>query len=306
MTKIVVFQSETFTGEQKNRLDELGSVDWYEGVPASGEDYLAKVVGADVILSSTSGLRESYPALKDVFVAVPFVGVGFVDLDVLRSNNVTLSNAPGVNRHAVSEWVICMIILLLRDLYPAINRVETYRKDAVTMPPLTRSLADAKVTILGAGNVGQQVAKLLKPFEAEVEFFNKDDDLLKSVSGADIVVNSLSSNPTTLGLLNKEFFANMKKGSYFVSITAEDIIDDDALIAALDSGQLAGAAIDFGNTVLVGDTENPVYVRMMKHPKILATPHIAYSAEKSILVGNDVAIDNIEAWLDGRPQNVVT
>jgi len=304
MTKIVVFESERFTDNQKNRLNKLGQVDYHKGLPTS-EEYLAKTAGADVILSTHSGLDEAYPRLKDVYITTTFVGVGFVDLDILRKNGVTLSNAPGINRHAVSEWVICMIILLLRDFYPAINREETYRVNG-TLPPEARSLADSKITILGTGNIGRQVAKLLKPFGAEVKFFNKGDDLLERISDADVVVNALSSNPTTIGLLNAKSFDAMKRGSYFVSIATEDTIDDDALIAALDSGHLAGAAIDFGNTVLVGDTENPIYRRMMKHPKILATPHVAYSAKKSIMMGNDVAIDNIEAWLNGRPQNVVT
>ncbi len=304
MTKIVVFESEGLTAAQKKRLDGLGGVTYYEGLPTK-EEYLDRSADADVILSSDSGLRESYSRLRDVHIVIPFVGVSFVDLDVLRKNNVVVSNAPGCNRHAVSEWVICMTILLLRDLYPAIDRRKSYRVDG-KVPPYTKSLADAKIVILGAGNIGQQVAKLLEPFESEVKFFRKDDNLIDAVRDADVIVNTLSSNPSTMKLLNEEFFAKVKRSSYLVSIATEDTIDDDALIAALDSGQLAGAAIDFGNTVLVGDTENPIYQRLMKHSKVLATPHVAYSAEKSNVMGFDIAIDNIEAWLNGRPQNVVT
>lgn len=62
-----------------------------------------------------AGLREKYAELKGVFISVPFVGVGtFADPTVLKANNITISNSPGCNRHAVSEWIIYMILLTLR------------------------------------------------------------------------------------------------------------------------------------------------------------------------------------------------
>ena len=96
----------------------------------------------------------------------------------------------------------------------------------------------------------------------------------------------------------------MKQYSYFVTVTRSEIVDEDALIDALDNGHLAGAASDCGG-ILVGDTDDPLYQKMLNHPKVLVTPHIAYNSEKSRKTGADIMIDNVEAYIKGKPQNVV-
>jgi phosphoglycerate dehydrogenase-like enzyme len=196
-----------------------------------------------------------------------------------------------------------MIILLTRDLYPSINRKETFRINGA-LSPITPGLAGNNITILGAGYVGKRVAELTSAFGMNVSFFKRGDDLYKSVKNADVVVDTLSSNPTTHKLLDEKFFNSMKQNSYFVSVTRSEIVDEDALIRALDAGKLADAASDLGG-ILVGDTEDPLYKKLLSHPKILVTPHIAYNSEKSRRTGADIMIDNVEAWINGKPQNVV-
>jgi phosphoglycerate dehydrogenase-like enzyme len=303
MAKIVVTNNQDFTEEQKQRLDSLGEVTYYDSLPESGEEYLERIKGADVICSGTAGLQDAYAQLKDVYVTVAFVSVAFVYLDVLRQNNVTISNAPGANRHAVSEWIMAMTILLMRNLPDAINRTETYRKDG-NLPPITPGLAGNKMTILGQGNVGKRVGELATVFGMEVSYFKRGDDLYASVKDADVVVDTVSSNPSTSKLLDSEFFAAMKQGSYFVSVTRSEITDEDAMLNALDCGKLAGAASDCGG-ILVGDTEDPLYQKLLNHPKVLVTPHVSYNSEMSRKMGVDIMIDNVEAWLKGEPQNTL-
>jgi phosphoglycerate dehydrogenase-like enzyme len=302
--KIVVTNNWNYTEEQKERLNKLGDTTWYEGMPKSKEEYLVRVKGADVICSGTAGLKESYVDLKDVFVTVAFVSVAFIEnLDVLKQNNVQLSNSPGANRHAVAEWIMTMALLLMRELAGAINKEETYRVDG-GVPPMTQGLAGNKMTILGKGNVGKQVANLAQAFDMDVSFFTRGDNLYQAVQATDIVVDTLSSNSLTTKLLDEKFFQAMKEGSYFVSVTRSEIIDQNALLDALDSDHLAGAATDCGDA-LVGDTEDSIYQKYQKHPKVLATPHIAYSSIMSEKTGADIMIDNVEAFINGKPQNLV-
>ncbi len=303
MAKIVVTNNQDFTVEQNQRLDSLGDVTYYDALPKSAEEYLERVKGADVICSGTAGLQDAYSQLKDVYVTVAFVSVAFVDLDVLRKNNVTISNAPGANRHAVSEWIMAMTTLLMRNMHDAINRKETYRKDG-SLPPITPGLAGNKMTILGQGNVGKRVGELATAFGMQVSYFKRGDDLFESVKDANVVVDTLSSNPSTSKLLDSEFFAAMKHDSYFVSVTRSEITDEDAMLTALDEGRLAGVATDCGG-ILVGDTDDPLYQKLISHPKVLATPHISYNSEMSRKVGADIMIDNVEAWLKGQPQNTL-
>ena len=303
MPKIVVTNNQDFTDEQKQRLDSLGDVTYYDTLPKDGAEYLERIKGADIICSGTAGLQDAYTELKDVYVTVAFVSVAFVDVDIMKANGVTLSNAPGANRHAVSEWVLGMIILLTRNLYPTINRKETFRING-SLPPITLGLAGRNITILGQGYVGRRVADLATAFGMRVTIFKRGDNLEQSVQNADVVVDTLSSNPSTQKLLNGSFFASMKQGSYFITVTRSEIVDEDALIDALDRGHLAGAASDCGG-ILVGDTDDPLYQKMLNHPKVLVTPHIAYNSEKSRKTGADIMIDNVETYIKGKPQNVV-
>ena len=303
MAKIVVTNNQDFTEQQKQRLNSLGDVTYYGSLPRSPEEYMERVQGADVICSGTAGLQDAYTQLKDVYVTVAFVSVAFVDLDVLKQNNVKISNAPGANRNAVSEWVMAMMILLMRNLPDALNRTKTYRKNG-SLPPITPGLAGHKLTILGKGNVGQRVSELATSFGMEISFFQRGDDLQQAVSNADVVVDTLSSNPSTHKLLNDDFFKAMKRGSYFITVTRSEVTDEEAMLQAVDTGILSGVASDCGG-ILVGDTDDPLYQKLLNHPKVIVTPHVSYNSEMSRQMGADIMIDNVEAWLNGNPQNVL-
>lgn len=303
MPKIVVTNNQYFTPEQKQRLENLGDVTYHDKLPKDAAEYLQIVKGADIICSGTAGLQDAYADLKDVYVTVSFVSVAFVNTQIMKKNGVTISNAPGANRHAVSEWIIWAMLNLFRKFNTALNRQETYRKEG-NLPPLNESLADKNLVILGAGNVGRQVGKLAEAFEMNVSYFRRGDSLHDSVKDADVIVDTLSSNADTQQLLDKDFFSRVRKGAYFVSVTRAEIADQDAMLDALDEGLLAGVATDCGG-VLVGDTEDPLYQKMLAHPKVLATPHISWSATKSLQVGSDIMIDNVEAYINGEPQNIV-
>ncbi len=301
--KIVVTNNQSFTDEQTKRLNSLGNVTYYDELPKDGDEYLKRTEGADIICSGTAGLIDAYPQLKDVYVTVGFVSVAFVDLEVMKKNNVLVSNAPGINKNAVSEWIMWMVTSVLRDFDNYLNTTKIIRVKG-SIPPMFPGLADKNITILGFGNVGKQTAKLAEAYGMNVTFFKKGDDIHQSVKDADIVIDTLSSNPTTQKILNKEFFDSMKKGSSFISVTRSEILDEDALIEALDSNKLYRACLDCGG-ILVGDTEDSYYKKLLAHPKISVTPHIAYSSEKSGLMGNDVMIDNVEAFINGNPQNIL-
>lgn len=301
--KIVVTNNQDFSPAQKARLDSLGDVTYYDSLPTP-EEYLERIKGADIICSGAAGLKDVYSQLKDVYITVAFVSVSFVDLDVLKKNNVTISNAPGANRHAVSEWIMFMILLMMRNFADSLNRKETYRKDGA-LPPITRGLAGNKITILGQGNIGKRIGELADAFEMQVTFFKRGDSLSRAIKDADIVVDTLSTNPSSISLLNSEFFSSMKNGSYFVTVTGQKIVDYDAMLKALDDGKLAGAATDCGD-ILVGDTDDPLYQKLLKHSKVHVTPHVSYSSEKARKTGVDIMIDNVEAYIKGKPQNIVT
>ncbi|MFC2142952.1 NAD(P)-dependent oxidoreductase, partial [Candidatus Aenigmatarchaeota archaeon] len=205
------------------------------------------------------------------------------------------------NKVAVSEWIIAMILNLSRNLPKYIRNTNLPKGK---FPDSEKGLKDKKITILGKGNIGSRVGKICESLEMNVSFFRRGDNLIDSVKDADVIVNVLSSNPTTQGLLDKKFFSSLKKGSYFITVTGSSICDIDVMIDALDKDILAGVAHDSGG-IQIGDVQDPFYKKLLAHPKILVTPHVSFNTDVTNRTGNDMMIDNVEAWLKGKPINLV-
>jgi phosphoglycerate dehydrogenase-like enzyme len=307
MAEIVITDGQGFTSEQCRQIEALCGVDdrvtAYSTLPADADEYLQRVEGADIICSGSAGLREAYPRLRDVFVTVPFTGVGFLDLDVLRSNNVTVSNTPGANKEAVAEWTITMASLLANGYLDAINREQPY-DTSNGFPPVMPGLAGSEIAILGRGNIGRQIGKLAAAYDMSISYFSRGDDLLEVTAHADVIVNALSSNESTRGLLGRNFFASLQTGTDFITFAPSDITDTEAMFAALDL-DIIRVASDCGE-MPVGDVTNPLYQRLRQHPGAIVTPHIAYNTVQTVRNRTVITIANIEAWLRGKPQNVVT
>lgn len=300
--KIVVTKNLDFYPDQRARLDKLGDVVYYDAESASPDEWYERCKGADIICTGTFGLNsDAVYKLGNVFISVPFVGCDFVDLSRLKEQEVTVANAPGCNKEAVAEWVIGALLLLFRQLDVFVNP-EHLTNDVALRQGL--SIWGKRISILGAGNIGQHLKAILTAFGAYVSFFRRGDDLLESVGDSDIVINCLAANEATRGLLNREFFQSLKKGVFFVSVARPQIYDVDALIDGLDNGNIAGAIDDIANAN-VGDIEDVLYKKLSCHPKCLVTPHISWKAESSARKGNDIMIDNIEAWLNKTPQNIL-
>jgi len=299
--RIVVTQLMQFSSEHKQRLDKLGDVTYYDDLAASPDDWLQRCKDADVICTGKYGFKEKWSQLHDVFVSLPFVGVGFLDPAVLKANNMTVSNSPGCNRYAVSEWVVGMVITTFRRLHELTN-VDALPTNQPPQP--TQGLAFKNATILGKGNVGTRVGEVLAALNMNVTYFKRGDDLATCVKDADVVIDTLSLNPSTVGLLGKEFFMSFKRGAAFVTVTSSKIVDVEAMLSALDDGQLGYVANDAGG-IMMGNTDDPLYRKLLAHPKVLVTPHISYNTDVTHKISNDMMIDNVKAYLAGEPVNVL-
>jgi phosphoglycerate dehydrogenase-like enzyme len=296
--KIVVVENRNLLPDQIERLEKLGDTTIYDNMAKTSEEWLEKVKDANVICSGKFGLRDKYPKLKNVCISVPFVGVGWVDTGILKKNNITLSRSPGCNKDAVSEWIIGMMINLFRDLPESINK----KRPGKVMEQI--GITGKNVCILGKGHIGTRVGKICEALDMKVSYLTHSDSPIMKVKDADVIINCLSRNSSTEGLLNKDFFQSLKKGSFFINVTSKQIYDVNAMIEALDSGILAKVAIDAGS-MEQGPEGDPFYERMQKHPKVLVTAHIAARTDVTTRVANDMMVDNVESFLKGKPINVV-
>lgn len=292
MHKIVVSQPLGLSAEQRTRLQTLGEVKFYDEMPASPEDWLDRVKDADIICTGKFGFKIKAHELRDAFVSVPFVATDWIDQDKLKQNNVIVKNCPGCNKEPVSEWIIAMILNLMRKFPKYINTKDPVQGN----PALGLSVAGKTVLVAGAGNIGSRVGKICEALGANVVYFKRGDNLMAKTKDAVVVVDTLASNKDTHQIYDREFFQSLKKGSFFVTVTGDKLWDTEAMLEALDQGILAGVATDVGN-IQVGTTDSPVYQRFANHPNVYATPHIAYDSDRCDLICNNMMIDNIENWL---------
>lgn len=291
MRKIVVTQPLGLSTEQRERLQKLGDVTFYDELSTTPEEWLERVQGADVICTGKFGFKIKANELKNVFVSVPFVAIDWIDQEALAKNNVTVKNSPGCNKEPVSEWIIAMTLNLMRHFPQFINTQEPVKGN----PALGTSVAGKNVLICGAGNIGSRVGKIFEALGATVDYFKRNDNLLEKAKNANVIVDTLGANSETYQIYNRAFFQALQKGSYFITVTGDKLWDTEAMIEVLDNGTLAGVATDVGN-IQVGTVDSPVYQRFAKHPKVYATPHIAYDSDRCDLICNNMMIENIENW----------
>jgi glycerate dehydrogenase len=300
--KIVIIDDLGLSKANIKTLENIGEVIIFDKQASSPDEWFERCKDSDVICTGKFGLKsERAYDLENKFISVPFIGTGFLDIRRLKSKNVIVANSPGCNKNAVSEWIIGMIINLLREFPKYINNKDLPKGE---IPKDSFGLADQDITILGKGHIGSRVGEICEKFGMSVEYFDKGDNLIEKVQNAKVIINTLSLNESTVGLLNKNFFNSLNKETYFITVTSSKIYDIDAMIEALDSGILAGVADDNGS-ILVGDIEDPQYLKLADHSKVLATPHVAYNTENRCLVCNNMMVENVKAWAKEKPINLV-
>lgn len=297
MVKIVVLGA-NLKDNQKARLEALGEV-VYLPSPSSSEELLKQNEGADVLYSNGAFLLDSLPKLKNVFVTYPYVELGVFNSEELKNNGVVVANSQGGNRASIIEWVMFMTLSLFRKFGPMVRATENFPVE------LQESLNGKKVLIVGKGSIGAKIAVPCQAFGMEVNFFERGDNLLSKSANADLVINALNCNSSSKNLLDERFFMSLKMGAYFVSFVRQYTYDLTGLLKSIDGGILGGAAIDC-DPEKFGDTTNEFYQKALDNPKILVTPHIAFSTKQAVANGADIAVQNIEAFIAGKPQNVLT
>lgn len=296
MKKIIVF-GVNFNDEQKSRLEKIGDVT-YGSSPATSDELVQKANGFDVICSNGSFLLESLPKLKNVFVTYPYIELGVFDSEELKKNGVLVANTQGSSRETIAEWVLFMVLSLFRQFIPLVR--------TTTQPEfqLYESLVNKKILIIGKGNIGTRIGDLLTSFDAKVDYFQRGDDLIIKSADADMIINSLSCNTSTKNLLNENFFMNLKKGAYFISFVRYYTYDIDGLIKAINNEIVSGAAIDC-DPEEVFDTTNDFYKKALNNPKILVTPHIAFSSKFASANGREFVVQNIESYIADKPIRII-
>ena len=243
------------------------------------------------------------------FVDIAFTGVDHVAMDALRRRGITASNASGYSNEAVAELGIGMAVDLMRNVSAAEARCRAGQtKDGL----VGRELRGKTVGIIGIGNIGRRSAELFHAFgctilgnaarihddlPAYIEQTDKETLLRRS----DIVVLHCPLNDSTRGMIDRKMLSLMKPTAYLINLARGPVVVAQDLADALNSDVIAGAAVD------VFDREPPLPADepLLSAKNTLLTPHIAFASHESMTLRAGIVFDNLRAFLDGNPVNVV-
>ena len=292
-------------------LEELCEVRLNTGGVLDADGVIEAAQGCDIIVSD-----RNTPAPAKIFQALPdllcwlrcAVDIRNVDIEAASANGILVTNASPGFAASVTELVLGMMIDLARRIT---DHAMAYRGSSVLEPAPGVQLAGSRLGILGYGTIGRQLAEAALALGMDVRvcdpFVDIDDGRIDQcsqddvLSASDFIVCLVVANDRTEKLMDADAFAAMKHGSFFINVSRGELVDDDALVAALESGHLAGAALDVGRA----PDQMPV-PGIAGLPNVIATPHIGGLTPQAIKAQSLETVEQVRALAEGRlPHNSV-
>ena len=261
-------------------LRALGEVRLHEGdEPLAGESLVAAARGARIIVAdrNTPGAGVLFEKSPDLVAFVRCaVDIRNVDVATASAHGVLVTRASAGFVNAVTELVLGFLVDLSRDVT---RSVTDYRAGKEPPASMGRQLAGATLGVIGYGAIGRRVASLgaalgmrvvVSDPNARVAEAGLQQASLEDLLGvADYVVCLAIASEETENLMNDAAFARMKHGAYFVNVSRGNLVDEAALARALDSGRLAGAALDVGRA-----PDQMPTTALARRADVIATPHV--------------------------------
>lgn len=298
-------------------IKRFGDYTVYDRTPA--DKVIERAKGANIlIINKTVVTREILDALSPEleYIGLQSTGYNVVDCDYARKLGITVCNIPAYSTKAVAQLVFAFILLVTNEV--ALHSDAVKNGEWCTCPdfcfwktPLTE--LDSKIIgIIGFGSIGRRVAKLAEAFDMKVLAYAprpKDKGELKTVEfvdldtlliNSDIITCHCPLTEETKGMINEENISKMKKNAIFINTSRGPVVDEKALADALNSEKIKAACLDVLETEPALES-NP----LLKAKNCYITPHIAWAAHETRARLLKILEENIEAYLSGKPQNVV-
>ena len=298
-------------------IKRLGEYTVYERTAQN--QVVERAKGADIlIINKTVITKEILDALSPElkYIGLQSTGYNVVDCEYARKLGITVSNIPAYSTKAVAQLVFAFILQITNEV--ALHSEAVKNGEWCTCPdfcfwkkPLTE--LDGKIIgIIGFGSIGQRVAKLAEAFDMKVLAYAprpKDKGELKTVKfidldnllkNSDIITCHCPLTDETKGMINTDNIAKMKKSAIFINTSRGPVVDEQALADALNNDKIKAACLDVLETEPALES-NP----LLKAKNCYITPHIAWAAQETRARLLKILEENIIAYLNGKPQNVV-
>ena len=297
-------------------LEEMGALTVYERTKP--EETIDRAKDAEIVLTNKVLLKrheiEQLPKLR--YIGVLATGYNVVDLEATREHGITVTNVPAYSTLSVAQMVFSHLLTVTNhtEHYARQNREGkwTASPDFSYMDMPLTELAGKTFGIVGLGNIGQRVAMIAAAFDMSVvAYTSKSVDMLPSyiqkrtldevLAESDVLSLHCPLTPETQHLINRQTLQKMKSSAILINTGRGPLINDQDVADALSGNCLRAFCAD----VLTEEppkADNP----LLRCENAYITPHIAWASSEARVRLLDVAINNVRAFIDGKPQNVVT
>jgi glyoxylate reductase len=281
-----------------------------KAIGAFGESVEELAVADALLINSGVSIDEAYLDRAPRVRAIASASVGYdnVDVEALARRGIAFANSRGSLTDAVADLTFALVVMALRRLPQSIDWVRSGRWGRGEDFPFAHDVAAKTLGIVGMGEIGAALAARARVAKMRIVYANRqrrnDDEALGAsyrrfedlLAESDVVVALVPLTAETHRLFDAGAFARMRRGAYFVNAARGAIVDTDALVAALASGRLAGAALD------VTDPDPlPADHPLLAHPDVVVTPHIGSATVETRERMSLVAVENLRAYFAGEP-----
>lgn len=291
------------------RIEKLGYqvLAYDEKNPNEKSDY-----GEDILIGAIDLKKLNYKDHKNLkYIFLTSVGIDFLDLAYIKEKEITLSNNNGAYDDPIAEWIVYGLLQINKDDR---KNIENQREKLWKKRSFAYNLYGKKALFMGTGTIAVAGAKRLKGFEMELNGFNTSgrkvepfdnvyslEELDRILSDMDYIIMCLPGTEKTHHILNAKRFARLKDGVVVVNISRGSTIDEEALVDAIKSGKLRGAALDvFEEEPLSKDSE------LWEMENVYIYPHISFACEDLGTRQFATAYQNLKALKnDGDFKNIV-
>lgn len=287
-------------------LFSTANIEFVAAQCANERDLLSMAGDFDALITSytpvTDAVFEAMPKLR--FVSSLGVGLDHIDLKSAKKRGITVENVSDAFVGEVATTALAMSLSLIRHLPFLQQAVARGSWDAKASGVLRRP-ASLSLGIAGLGNIGRHFAELSQhcfreiwaydpyvdeqKWPANIRRSTRFDDLLRQ---SDVLSLHMPLNEQTYHLIDSVALEEMRHGSYLVNVSRGSLVDSNALACALDSGKLAGAALD------VLEEEPPQDSHLLRHPRVLVNPHAAFYSAEAEEEARRKAVANVVRWAD--------
>ncbi|MDD2441061.1 MAG: D-2-hydroxyacid dehydrogenase [Eubacteriales bacterium] len=297
-------------------LKDLGDVTIHDYTPA--DQIVARAQDAEILFTNKTPLTAATLAQlnKLTYIGVLATGYNVVDVKAAAARGVAVTNIPTYGTSSVAQMVFALLLELCHHVQLHSDAVRggewsASRDFCFWKTPLVE-LQGKTIGIVGFGRIGRQVAKIADAFGMRVlaqdKFQGPAPDLAdfrwaeldELLAQSDVVSLHCPLFPDTAGLINQETLARMKPSTFLINTSRGGLIVDQDLSDALNRNQIAGAALDV-LSVEPPPADNP----LLKAKNILVTPHISWATAEARARLMGIAVDNLKAYLAGKPVNVI-